>query len=82
MVASRQEEIPSYRAIGQQRGRGFDALAQVIGRFAIPFLRKNIVPAATHVGADLLQFAARENAEVVSGKYNFKTVLKIWEDTL
>ena len=40
MVASRQVEIPFYRGIDRQRGRGFGALAQVIGRTAIPFLRK------------------------------------------
>ena len=50
MVASNQVEIPYYRGIGRQRGRGFGALAQVIGRTAIPFLRKYIVPAAKRVG--------------------------------
>ena len=50
MVASRQVEIPFYRGIGRQRGRGFGALAQVIGRTAIPFLRRYIVPAARRVG--------------------------------
>ena len=46
MVASRQVEIPYYRVVARQRGRGFGALAQVIARTAIPFLRKCIVPAA------------------------------------
>ena len=64
MVASRQVEIPYYRAVGRQRGRGFVALAQVIGRTAIPFLRKYVVPAAKRVGADLLEFAVPEIAEV------------------
>ena len=73
MVASRQLEIPYYRGVGRQRGRGFGALAQVIGRTAIPFLRKYIVPAAKRVGADLLEFAVPEVAEVVSGRKNFKT---------
>ena len=76
MVASRQVEIPYYRAVGRQRGRGFGALAQVIGRTAIPFLRKYIVPAAKRVGADLLEFAAPEIAEVVSGRKNFKAAAK------
>ena len=76
MVASRQVEIPYYRAVGRQRGRGFGAVAQVIGRTAIPFLRKYIVPAAKHVGADLLEFAVPEIAEVVSGRKNFKTAAK------
>ena len=76
MVASRQVEIPYYRGVGRQRGRGFGALAQVIGTTAIPFLRKYVVPAAKRVGADLLEFAVPEIAEVVSGRKNFKTAAK------
>ena len=76
MVASRQIEIPYYRGVGRQRGRGFGALAQVIGRSAIPFLRKYIVPAAKRVCADLLEFAVPEIAEVVSGRKNFQTAAK------
>ena len=76
MVASRQVEIPYYRAVGRQRGRGFGALAQVIGRTAIPFLRKYIVPAAKRIGADMLEFAAPEIGEVISGRKSFKTAAK------
>ena len=53
MVASGQVEILFSRGVGRQRGHGFGALAQVIERSAIPFLRKNIVPAAKRVGADV-----------------------------
>ena len=60
MVASNTLELPYYKSIGPQRGRGFGALAQVIGRTAIPFLRKYIVPAAKGVDADLLEFAVPE----------------------
>ena len=76
MVASRKREIPYYRAFGRQRGRGFGALAQVIGRTAIPFLRKRIVPAAKRVAADLLEFAAPEFGEVISGRKSFKSAAK------
>ena len=76
MVASRQVEIPYYRGVGRQRGRGFGALAQVNGRTAIPFLRKYIVPAAKHVGADLLEFAVPEIAEVVGDRTNINTASK------
>ena len=76
MVASNTLELPYYRGIGRQRERGFGALAQVIGRTAIPFLRKYIVPAAKRVDADLLEFAVPEVADVVSGKKNFKTAAK------
>ena len=76
MVASREVEIPYFRGVGRQRGRGFGALAQVIGRTAYPFLRKFIVPAAKRVGAELLEFAVPQIAEVVSGRKNFKTAAK------
>ena len=76
MVASDTLELPYYRGIGRQRGRGFGALAQVIGRTAILSLRKNIVPAAKRMGADLLDFEVPEVADVVSGKKNFKTAAK------
>ena len=76
MVPSRQVENPFFRGNGRQRGRGFSALAQVIGRTAIPFLRKYIVPAAKRVGADLLEFAVPETEEVVSGRENINTAAK------
>ena len=76
MVASRQVEIPYFRAVGRQRGRGFGALAQVIGRTAIPFLRKYIIPAAKRISADMLEFAVREIGEVISGRKLFKSAAK------
>ena len=76
MVASRDVEIPYYRAVGRQTGRGFGALAQVIGRTAIPFLRKYVVPAAKRIGADMLEFAAPKIGEVFSGRKTFKTAAK------
>ena len=76
MVGSNTLELPYYKGNGRQRGRGFGALAQVIGRTAIPFLRKYIVPAAKRVGAGLLELAVPEVADVVSGKKNFKTAAK------
>ena len=76
MVASNTLELLYYRGIGRQRGRSFGALAQITGRAAVPFMRKNIVPAAKRVGADLLEFAAPELVDVVSGKKIFKTADK------
>ena len=73
MVASREKEIPFYRGAGRKRGRGFGALAQDIGRTAFLFLRKYFIPAAKRVGADLLEFAVPEIAEVVSDRKNIKT---------
>ena len=76
IVASRQVEIPYYRAVGRQRGRGFGAQAQVIGRAEILFLRKYIVPAAKRVVAELLEFAVSENVDAVSVRKYFKTAAK------
>ena len=76
MVTSNTLELPYYKGIGRQRGRGSGAPAQVIGRTAFPFLKKYIVPAAKRVGADLLEFAVPEVADIVSGKKNVKTAAK------
>ena len=76
MVPSRQVEIPYYRGVGRQRRREFGALAQVIGKTAIPFLRKCVVPAAKRIGADVLEFAAPQIGEVISGRESFKSAAK------
>ena len=76
MVASNTLGLPYYKGIERQRGRGFGARAQVIGRTAIPFLRNYIVPAVKRVGADLLEFAVPEVVDVGSGKKNFKTAAR------
>ena len=76
MVASRQLEVPYYRAVGRQRERGFGALAQVIGKTAIPFLRKYVDPAAKRTGTDMLEAAAPQIGEVLSGRKSFKTAAK------
>ena len=55
---------------------GFGTFVQDIGRTAIPFLRKYIVPVVERVGADLLEFAEPEIAEVASGRKNFETAAK------
>ena len=55
MVASKELELLYYRGVTRQRGRGFGALVQVIGRTAVPFVKKFIVPAVRRVGADLVE---------------------------
>ena len=76
IVASNTLGLPYHKCIGRQRGRSFGNLAQVLGTTGIPFLRKHVVPAAKRVGADLLEFAVPEVADVVSGKKKFKTAAK------
>ena len=78
MVASRQVEIPFYRAVGRQTGRDLGLLHKIqdIGKTILPFLRKYVVPAAKRIGADMLEFAAPEIGEVISGRRSFKTAAK------
>ena len=51
-------------------------LHKLLGELQFHFSIKNIVPAAKRVGADLLEFAVPEIAEVVSGRKNVKTAAK------
>ena len=79
MVAQSSANFPIFRGHARQRGRGFGALAQTLGRTAIPFIKKYIVPAAKRIGADLFEIAAPEIGEVVSGRKNSKRLQKMLE---
>ena len=72
MVAD--SDLRYFRGYSRQRGRGFRALAQTIGRTSFPFLRRYVVPAAKRVGADLLDIAAPEIGNVLTGEKKFKSV--------
>ena len=76
MVAQSSANFPIFRGHARQRGRGFGALAQTLGRTAITFIKKYIVPAAKRIGADLFEIAAPEIGEVVSGRKKLKTFAK------
>ena len=67
-------DLPYFRGYSRQRGRGFGALAQTIGRTAIPFLRRYVASAEKRVGADLLDMTASEIGNVLTGKKKFKPV--------
>ena len=72
MVA--QDQLPYFRGHARQRGRGFGALAQTIGRTAIPFIRRYVVPTAKRFGADLISAAAPTIGDLWTGKKRVKTV--------
>ena len=48
----------------------------------MPFLRKNIVAAAKHVGADLLEYAAPELQRLLLVQRISRQLKNLWEDTL
>ena len=49
MVAQSSANIPIFRGHARQHGRGFIALAQTLGRTAIHFIKKFLVPAAKKI---------------------------------
>ena len=79
MFAQSSANFPIFWGHATQRGRGFGALAQTLGRTAIPFFKKYIVPAAERIGADLFEIAAPEIGKVVSGQKNSKRLQKMLE---
>ena len=53
-----------------------NGLAQTIGRSAVAFLRKHIVPAAKRVGADFLEVFVPEFAASDNGREKFNGAAK------
>ena len=76
MVAQSSANFPIFRGHARQRGRGFGALAQTLGKTAIPFIKKYIVTAAKRIGAYLFEIFAPEIGEVVTGQKKLKRFAK------
>ena len=75
MVAD--SDLPCFRGYDRQRGMVYGALAQTIGRTAIPFLRRYVVPSAKRVGAELIEMGAPEIGNVLTGKKKIKSVAAV-----
>ena len=82
MVASRQVEIPFYRDVGRQLGRGLGALAQVSGRTALPFLRKSVVSAAKRVVLTCWNLLRQKLHKLLVVEKNSRQLQRVWEDRL
>ena len=65
---AKQASLPHFSGHYRQRGSGFGALAAGIGRVAIPFARRVILPAAKKLGRELLMRAAPELIDVAMKK--------------
>lgn len=77
MVASNHRApMPYFRGIPRQRGRGFGALASVIGRTAVPFLSKYVAPIAKSLGQNILQAAVPEALSVIDGNTSVRQALR------
>ena len=73
---AKQASLPQFSGHYRQRGSGFGALAAGIGRVAIPFARRVILPAAKKLGRELLMSAAPELIDVAMKKKSPKQALK------
>ena len=72
MVAQSSANFHIFCGHARQRGRGFGALAQTLGRTAISFIKKYLVPGAKQIGSNLFEIAAPEIGEVVRGRKKLK----------
>ena len=70
---SKQASLPHFSGHYRLRGSGIGALAAGIGRVAIPFTRRLILPAAKKLSREILMSAAPESIDVA--------VKKIWTKT-
>lgn len=69
-------DMPYFKGVPRQRGRGFGALAAVVGRSALPFLAKYVAPIAKTLGKNLVEAALPELVSVVEGKKKIKQAFK------
>ena len=72
MVAD--SDLPYFRGYARQRGTIFGVLTQTIGRTAISFLRRYVIPEAKRLGAALIEIAAPEIGNALTGKKKLKSV--------
>ena len=73
---SRQATLPHFSGHARQRGSGIGSLALGVGRVALPFAKKVLLPAVKSIGKDLLVQSLPELMEVASKKKSFKRAAK------
>ena len=79
IVAQSSANFTIFRGHARQRGRGFGALAQTLGRTAIPFIKKYIVPAAKRIGAVYLKMPLQRLKKLSVDENNSKRLQKMLE---
>ena len=73
---AKQASLPHFSGHYRQRGSRFGAFAASIGRVAMSFARRVILPAAKKLGRELLMSAAPELIDVAMKKKSSKQALK------
>ena len=73
---TRQAVLPHFTGYSRQRGSGIGSLAAGVGRVALPFAKKFLLPAVKSIGKDLITNTLPELVEVVSKKKSPKQAAK------
>ena len=73
---SRQAIMPHFTGHARQRGSGFGSLALGVGRVALPFAKKVLLPALQSIGKELFVQSLPEIMEVATKKKSFKRAAK------
>ena len=73
---SRQAVLPHFTGYSRQRGSGIGSLAAGVGRVALPFAKKFLLPAVQSIGQELLANAIPEFVQVAKKKKSPKQAAK------
>ena len=65
---TRQAVLPHFTGYSRQRGSGIGSLAAGVGRVALPFAKKFLLPAVKSIGKDLIANTLPELVEVAFKK--------------
>ena len=70
---AQQALLPHFSGPARQRGSGFGSLAADVGRVALPFAKKYLLPAVKSISKEFVSQSIPELLEVVSKKEDGKT---------
>ena len=73
---SQQAVLPHFSGYSRQRGSGFGSLAAGVGRVAIPFAKKFLLPAVQSIGKELITQSIPELLDVATKKKSPKKAIK------
>ena len=73
---AQQALLPHFSGLARQRGSGFGSLAAGVGRVALPFAKKYLLPAVKSIGKEFVSQSIPELLEVVSKKKTPKQALR------
>ena len=73
---SQQAVLPQFSSYSRQRGSGFGALAAGVGRVAIPFAKKFLLPAVHSIGKELFNQSIPELLDVASKRKTPKQAIR------